>query len=131
MEILGRISWEGKPVQFSCLSWESKEDRDAITRPQSLPQDRIYWGVQRGTLGDFPAQQHSRRPCILNLLFKAQSCSLLDAITISSSMVNDTSANTTNGWTNMDDLRIGGVPVPMAMPVPVSDPNPFNADLYF
>ncbi|XP_071535098.1 NF-kappa-B inhibitor alpha-like isoform X1 [Panulirus ornatus] len=36
----------------------------------------------------------------------------------------------TNGWSAVDDLRISGVPVPMAMPVPVTDGNPFNADLY-
>lgn len=36
-----------------------------------------------------------------------------------------------NGWDNVDDLRIGGVPVTMAMPVQVNDHQPFNADRYF
>ncbi|XP_064098906.1 NF-kappa-B inhibitor cactus-like isoform X1 [Macrobrachium nipponense] len=35
-----------------------------------------------------------------------------------------------NGWGGMDDLRIGGVPVPMSMPVSVNDSTPFNPDRY-
>lgn len=36
-----------------------------------------------------------------------------------------------NGWGPMDDLRIGGVPVPLAMALPVSDASgPLNADRY-
>lgn len=54
----------------------------------------------------------------------------LDYEEIGSSTVGEVTT-ATNGWGNMDDLRIGGVPIPMAMPVPVSDPSPFNADLYF
>ncbi|XP_042859979.1 NF-kappa-B inhibitor cactus-like [Penaeus japonicus] len=36
-----------------------------------------------------------------------------------------------NGWDSVDDLRIGGVPVTMGMPVQVNDHQPFNADRYF
>lgn len=36
-----------------------------------------------------------------------------------------------NGWGGMDDLKIGGVPVPMAMPVSVNDSTPFNPDRFF
>uniref|UniRef100_A0A0P4WDM5 Uncharacterized protein n=1 Tax=Scylla olivacea TaxID=85551 RepID=A0A0P4WDM5_SCYOL len=37
-----------------------------------------------------------------------------------------------NGWGIMDDLRIGGIPVPLAMALPVTDASgPLNADHYF
>ncbi|CAL4067030.1 unnamed protein product, partial [Meganyctiphanes norvegica] len=38
-------------------------------------------------------------------------------------------SGTVNGWGGMDDLKIGGVPVPLGMNVPVTQA-PLNADLY-
>ncbi|XP_042232420.1 NF-kappa-B inhibitor alpha-like [Homarus americanus] len=40
-------------------------------------------------------------------------------------------AESTNGWGALDDLRIGGVPVPIGMPVSVNDNDPLNADNFF